>query len=359
MKKIPEWLNGNTKPTLRQLEKFANATFTPFGYLLLPEPLDDYLPIPYFRTLGDPTSRPSLNLIETVQIIKQRQDWMRDHLVSEGNDLLKFVNSVEPTDSPKKVVRSMKNVLNITDEWASGLKLWTDALRVLQDKMEEIGIYVATSGIVGYNTSRVLQVDEFRGFVLVDDYAPFVFVNGVDAKAAQMFTLAHELAHIWLGKSATFDLHNLKPADDVIEKACNQIAAEFLVSEEELRQTWSRFAGKSNPYRGTAQLFKVSEIVIARRALDLGLVNKSEFLDFYNKQYKSNTRTNGGNFYNLANIRIGRRFARTVINAVREEKILYREAYRLTGLKRSSFEEYARWLDKKRDAQPTSIIPTC
>lgn len=343
MKRIREWLSGESRPTLRQLERFADATFTPLGYLFLSEPPAEKMPVPYFRTAGaGPASRPSLDLIETVQTVKQRQDWMRDHLVGEGNDPLAFVGSARPADPPTQVAREMRGALGMTGEWTANLDSWEDALRALRDGMEEAGVFVVTNGIVGYNTRRALQVDEFRGFVLVDDYAPFVFVNGADAKAAQMFTLAHELAHVWLGRSAAFDLHRLDPADDVTERACNRIAAEFLVPEKEMRRAWGRLAGRSDPYRDAARHFKVSRLVVARRAFDLGLIGRNVFLGLYGQWYKPDARSSGGgNFYASANFRVGRRFASTVINAARGERILYREAYRLTGLNRSSFEKYA------------------
>ena len=156
-----------------------------------------------------------------------------------------------------------------------------------------------------------------------------------------MFTLAHGLAHVWLGSSATFDLRYLDPADDAVERACNMIAAEFLVPEDEMRPVWDRLAGSPDPYRGVARHFQVSRLVAARRALDLSFIHRNDFLDSYGKLYRETKKGKGGNFCATANLRIGERFARAVIGAAREEKILYREAYNLTGLNRRTFEEYA------------------
>ena len=130
---------------------------------------------------------------------------------------------------------------------------------------------MVVNGIVGNNTHRKLDPEKFRGFVLVDDYAPLVFVNGADSKAAQMFTLAHELAHLWFGSSAAFDLRELQPADDETERACNRIAAELLAPEHELRDAWTAALQSPNRYQVLARQFKVSELVAARRLLDLGL----------------------------------------------------------------------------------------
>ncbi|MBI4266631.1 MAG: ImmA/IrrE family metallo-endopeptidase [Acidobacteria bacterium] len=117
---------------------------------------------------------------------------------------------------------------------------WTAALQTLRDALDAAGVIVVTNGIVGNNTHRKLDPQEFRGFVLVDEYAPLVFVNGADAKAAQMFTLAHECAHLWYGQSAACDLREPQPANDRVEIACNVVAAEFLVAEVELRAQWDR-----------------------------------------------------------------------------------------------------------------------
>ena len=279
-KNLKDWLDGKKKPTLRQLEKFAAATYAPFGYLLLPNPPEEVLPISHFRTLEGHASTPSSDLIETIQIISQRQDWMRDRLIADGNDPLEFVGSVKLSDSPTKVAHGMKEKLGMTEEWRYDMDGWEGVLAGMRDAMENVGIYVTVSGVVGNNNRRPLKVKEFRGFVLVDDYAPFVFVNGADSKAAQMFTLAHELAHVWMGRDAVFDLYGLGPANNQTERTCNQIAAELLVPEEELARSWNETADVPKTIRALSRRFKVSKIVVARRALDLGFIDKKHFMTF-------------------------------------------------------------------------------
>jgi Zn-dependent peptidase ImmA (M78 family)/transcriptional regulator with XRE-family HTH domain len=345
--RLPEWLRGDSQPTLRQLEALAKATSTPLGFLFLPKPPEERLPIPHFRTLGgELRPRPSADLLETVQTMEQRQVWMRECLVELDHEPLPFVRSAQVTEAPEPLAHDMKRVLGLVEGWAADTPTWTEALKKLLVKTEDAGILVILSGIVGNNTHRKLDPTEFRGFVLVDEYAPLVFVNGADGKAAQMFTLAHELAHVWLGSSAAFDLRELQPADDETERVCNLIAAEFLVPADELRRVWPHAGREPQPYQGIARRFKVSEIVVARRALDLALISRGEFLDFYrayqeDERRRSSRDQGGGNFYATQNLRVGRRFAGAVIRAAREGRLLYRDAYRLTGLHGKTFERYA------------------
>ena len=344
--KLSEWLKGESMPTLRQLEDLAKATYTPLGYFFLPEPPEEQLSIPYFRTENNQHMHQfSADLFDTVQIMKRRQNWMRDYLIEQGHDPLPFINSAKLIDDPYHVAQNIRKVLGLEDEWAAKQSNWTEALKTLQTHMENVGIIVVINGIVGNNTHRKLNPSEFRGFVLVDEYAPLVFVNGADGKAAQMFTLAHELAHVWFGVSAAFDLRDLQPAEDKIEQICNMVAAEFLVPKHEFQKVWSTVSNDSEPFQTLARQFKVSELVVARRALDLGYITKDIFIKFYNdyltKEKNKNQNNDGGNFYAIQNLRIGRRFAEAIITAVREEKLLYREAYQLSGLYGETFERYA------------------
>ncbi len=345
--KIREWETGESQPTLRQLEHLAKETLTPLGFFFLAKPPEESLPVPYFRTLGDESMvTPSPDLLETIQMMQRRQAWMRDFLIEEGHERLSFVKSAKISDTLQEVAERIRHILGLDDRWSGRQPTWTDALRALQEAMESVGILVVVNGIVGNNTYRKLHPEEFRGFVLVDEYAPLVFVNGADGKAAQMFTLAHELVHVFFGSSAAFDLRDMQPANNPTEQACNRIAAEFLVPEQYLRQIWSSVRGNPEPFQTIARKFKVSALVAARRALDLGLIQKSAFLDFYH-EYQSDERRvvakrpEGGDFYANQNLRVGRRFAHAVVRATKEGKLLYSEAYKLTGLYGKTFDSYA------------------
>lgn len=339
------WLEGEIQPTLKQLESLAKITYTPLGYFFLNNPPVERLPIPHFRTVNGniQSSAPSPELIETVQMMERRQEWMHEYLVNQRYDYLQFVGSKSINDNPNQIAKEIKDTLGLKNGWAANCKTWQEALRMLFQKVDEARILLVVNGIVGNNTHRKLNVSEFRGFVLVDEYAPLIFINGADGKAAQMFTLAHELAHIWYGSSAAFDLHELQPAHNETEIACNRVAAEFLVPEAELSKIWLRLNNETDKFQQLARQFKVSEIVAARRALDLSLITLEQFFEFYNSRitFESGNSSSGGNFYATQTFRIGRRFAETIIIAAKEGKILYNDAYRLTGLNGNTFSEFA------------------
>jgi Zn-dependent peptidase ImmA (M78 family) len=343
--KLHEWQTGESEPTLRQVEDLARATSTPFGYFFLAKPPQDTLSIPDFRTVSDNrVHRASPDLLETLHTMERRQTWMREYLIKQGKEPLPFVGSSSLSDRLDKTAYSIRRALNLKKDWATSQPNWTAALAELRGCMEAQGILVFVNGIVGNNTHRKLDPSEFRGFVLVDDYAPLVFINGSDCKAAQMFTLAHELAHVWLGQSAMFDLHDLSPASDKTEQKCNQIAAELLLPADELNAMWPTVKSSADRFEAIARKFKVSQLVSARRALDLTLITKSEFLTFYKAYLESERKSapkDGGDFYASQNLRVGKLFAETVVRAAREGSLLYRDAYSLTGLYGKTFEQYA------------------
>ncbi|MEM8523050.1 MAG: ImmA/IrrE family metallo-endopeptidase [Bacteroidota bacterium] len=339
--KVETWLEQEKQPTLKQLEDFSRKLHIPFGYLLLKEPPKEHINFPFFRTAKTQTEEVSLNVYDMIQIVQSRQAWLREYLLEEGFNPLIFVGKFSTKNSVEEVVQDIRQRLDLPNDWAAYYNTCEETLRQLSLKIEDLGIIMNFNGVVGNSTKRKIKVEECRGFVLVDDYAPFMFINNADAKAAQMFTIIHELAHIWIGHSAGFDMKKLIPADDPIEQFCDEVAAEFLVPEQSLREIWK----EEKDFQRLNRIFKVSPIVVARRALDLKLINKIKYFDFYNtyiaklKKIKKN-KTGGGDFYATTKKRISVRFASFINNAVQEGKLLYRDAYKLTGLKGNTYDNF-------------------
>jgi Zn-dependent peptidase ImmA (M78 family) len=339
--KIQDWVDQKKKPTVKQLEAFSKKVHLPFGYLFLPEPPKESLPIPFFRTNNGGQNNVSINVYDTILLMQQRQDWLREYLIENDFQPLPFVGKFRNSQNYNEIVADIRNTLGLNNEWASSFKTWQEALDHLAQKIEDIGITIVFNGVVENNTSRPISVDECRGFVLVDSIAPFMFINNSDGKAAQLFTIIHELAHIWTGHSAGFDFRQLLPANDPIELLCDKVSAEFLVPAESFVKVWKTKPNIAN----TARYFKVSEIVIARRALDLGYFTKAEFFAFYNEYsnrefLKKENQGDGGNFYATAKKRIGLTFAAHVNQAVKSGKLLYRDAYKLTSLKGDTYQTF-------------------
>ena len=174
-------------------------------------------------------SHPSPDLLETDYLCQQRQDWYCDFALSMHEPTLGFVGSANLKDNIVEIAATMRHILSFDLEERRRLATWTDALRHCIGQADALGVLVMASGVVGSNNRRRLEPREFRGFALADPLAPLIFINGADTKAAQMFTLAHELAHLWLGQSAVSDTEARAAPDQEVERWCNRVAAEVLV----------------------------------------------------------------------------------------------------------------------------------
>jgi len=337
---VRKWIDGEKNPTVSQLKNFSKKVYIPFGYLFLDEHPKEEIPIPFFRTDNNNTKL-SINTYDTILLLQRRQDWLKNYLLDGDAEELPFVGKFKDSKDVYNIVKDIRKILGLKECWAGEFKTWQDALNHLTEQIEECGIITVFNGVVGNNTKRKIPVDECRGFVLVDKIAPFLFINNSDSKAAQMFTLVHELAHIWTGHSAGFDFRTLMPADDPVERICDKVAAEFLVSEQIFNEMWD----KNPDIKKSAKFFKVSELVIARRALDAGKINKKQFFDFYDEysdKYfrRKKDRSTGGDFYATTRKRLSITFASHINNAVKSGSLLYRDACKLTGLKGDTFQYF-------------------
>lgn len=340
--KWPQWLTGEAQPTLRQLEDFARRTHTAIGFFFLPQPPEMALPVPDFRTLRDEAlAEPSSDLLDTLYLCQQRQDWYRDHARLHGMPELGFVGSATLSDVPEAVAQRMREQLEVSAETRRRLSTWADALRQLIAQAEDAGIMVMASSVVGSNSHRKLDVEEFRGFALADSLAPLVFLNGSDSKSAQMFTLAHELAHLWLGASGVSDTETGTLPSQHTERWCNQVAAELLMPMDALRATHQSQAPIPQEIQRLAREFKVSTLVALRRLFDAGYMDEATLWQHYRDEQarlRSLERSGspGGDFYNSLGARTSKRFARAIVCSALEGLTSFPEAFRMLGVRKSA-----------------------
>ena len=192
-------------------------------------------------------------------------------------------------------------------------------------------------------------MEEFRGFALSDPLAPLVFLNTADSKAARMFTLAHELAHLWLGDSGISDVGISRDGMHDHEVWCNAVAAEFLVPRDALVSVYKQNESPEINMRQIARQFKVSTLVVLRRMLDVNFIDREEMWELYNTeivqaQRRQNT-SEVGNFYASQRIRTGNRFASALVISTLEGNTLFKDAFNLLSLKKTeSFYSFARSL---------------
>lgn len=347
--KLTQWIEGIAYPTFNQLRDFAKATHIPFGYFFLEEFPPQEASIPHFRTTKRQSYQPSQDLSQSIELVEERQAWARDLLLELGGEPLPFAGKSSVQDSVEASSKKLSEILNLSGPWASSLTRWTDSLKLLIERAEAAGIFVIVNGIVNNNTHRSLQVQEFRGFVLYDEIAPFVFINGKDSISGKIFTLIHEIVHVLVGASASFDLQHLQAADDKVEQFCDQVAAEFLLPRTQLLKEMDQIGDTKIDYQQLARQFKVSQIVIARRLLDLSVIERDTYFSFYNNyiqtEHNKSPKGKGGDFYNTVPYRLSKRFFDLIDSAVRQDRMLYRDAFRLTGLKAHTYDQYLKRLD--------------
>lgn len=337
--KLATWEAGDAQPTIKQLQDFANAVHVPVGYLFLAAPPEERLPIPDFRTIdGRGVDRPSPDLLDMLYACQERQGWFKEYARAVRLPELPFVGSVTVTDPHAAVAAAMAEALAFDLEARAACRTWEEALRYFIGQADQMGVLVMVSGVVMSNNTRVLDPEEFRGFALSDRHAPLVFINGADSKSAQMFTLAHELAHLWLGATAVSNASAAPVAGHRREEIwCNAVAAELLVPLAVLRADLVAGEALEQAVARLTRRYKVSSLVILRRLLDANWLTRDQFNTAWAAERArlreiAERTGGGGNFYRTTLSRVSRRFARALVESTLEGQTLYRDAFRMLGV---------------------------
>lgn len=335
---IEQWLSGEEAPTFRQAQKLAKQLRVPFGYLFLEEPPEEGMPLPDFRR-HPASTKLSLDLRDVISDVLRKQDWYRDHRAERDEEPIAFVGRFTTGTDANIVAEDIRATLDF--ETVVRPESQADSfLRTFVAQVESVGVLVMRNGVVRQATNRALQVEEFRGFSVADPMAPVIFVNNADSNAAQAFTLAHELAHIWIGQGGISDadvtIGGEGPGD--VEAFCNEVAGELLLPWTALSPLWQQRSAAFEDWTSQiAREFHVSTVMIARQLWQHRAISREQFFDFYDREKQNWTSKqaagSGGNYYLTAPIRNSRRLTESVLESVEASETSIREASRLLGVK--------------------------
>lgn len=355
------WINQERKPTFNQLVELSKYLRIPFGYLLLKTPVTEELPLLDFRTIdSESIQNPSRELVDTIYDMERKQAWLREKLIEEGNDPLYYVGLFknEKDISHLQIAEEIRAAFSLDKQWYKNANSKQTTFALLRNSFSQFGVLIMQNGIALNNTHRALNLEEFRAFTLVDEYAPLIFLNSLDSNNGKTFSLLHEIVHILLGIDSLYN-NDFKYRDKYtssIEVLCNKVAGEIIVPTDIFIENWNELPeSKQNLYEkieSLAQNFKVSKIVVARKALDQNYINVSQYNEIGNlvqEEYEQSMirkkrQQSGGNPVNNTLSRLDENFMRTLIASTEFGGTQYSEAYRLAGVSRGVFEDVSKHL---------------
>ncbi len=340
---VRAWSEGEARPTFAKAIHLAEVLHVPFGYFFLDSPPTITVPLPDFRTRLNVESRePSPEFLELLYSVLAKQEWYREYEEDHGAVKLPFVSSFTMQDSPSRVASAIRQTLGIDNSLPERAVSLSDYLALLSAQAESVGILVMRSGVVGNDNTRPVSVNEFQGFAITDEIAPLIFINARDFRTAQIFTFAHELAHIWIGRSGISKPDETDVAErttrveeGAVELFCNAVAAEVLVPKADFLQAWQAQQDPV-PLKKLARRFRVSTLVILRRAYELDKVSRNQFFVLLKQEKNEQTASqssSGGDYYRTLWSRHSSRFIEALISDVRQGGTVFRDAARLVDMK--------------------------
>ncbi|WP_314069987.1 ImmA/IrrE family metallo-endopeptidase [Campylobacter showae] len=280
-KKAEQWVSGKARPTFKQAVDLAKTLQIPFGYLWLKEPPKEQKIIPDLRTIGNGgLAQMPLELKTAVNDVKQKQEWFKEYAKTNGILKCEAIGRFKVSDDTQEIADDVTARLEIQDLVGSGCDK-DRMLKNLIEKIEKLGILVMRNSILRGNTKKKLNLDTFRGFAILDEFAPLIFINTNDSKAGQIFTLMHEVAHLWIGQSGISDLDIRE--NNKIELACNEIAAKILMPKTKIQKAFREF-DDDRRFERIADRFSVSTLAVLNRLRSLSLLAPRRYQELYNAE---------------------------------------------------------------------------
>lgn len=374
--KLLELEQGTRLPTRTQLNKFAKTYRRPLITFYMSEPPKKAPHGEDFRSTGAEISlRENALLDALLRDIRARQEMVRDILedIDEASPK-SFVSSSAITDNAKEVAQRITNALQIPMQRSDWGNSADEFFRQLRAATEKLGVFVLLVGDLGSHHST-LDENVFRGYASVDTVAPFIVINDHDARTARSFTLIHELAHIYVGKSGisgTPESITTNSTEGQVEQFCNDVAGFVLLPRSFATQKPQELSrdNQNDATRYIEEVAKhwiVSEPLVAFRLYRLGWISQALYRDLSRtyadrwEKYKSTNKSTkikkgGPDYYVLRQNKLGNALVGVVCRTVRENLLTHTRAARVLGIKPSSVEPLLRRYEKSPDSLTRGVI---
>ncbi len=349
---LSAWETGTQAPTYPQLEKLAYEIYKrPIAIFFLPKPPEESTPKQEFRTLPDaeldnliPDTRFKIRKAHAYQISlrevfenvnpSERKIWQRMSLVYSNN----------PLDVARQA-QKIREHIGITISEQSKWKDVDAALKSWRYAIEDNGVFIFKD---------TLKQGEISGFCLTDAHFPLIYINNSTPKTRQVFSLAHELAHLLMDANGMSKLGDPSYIDKLpddrrrLEQFCNAIAAEVLIPTDDFQEQSKQLLANvenisDSEIENLSHRYQVSREAILRRFLNQGRVSA----DFYKEKArlwieqqkpKNNDSKRVGNWYNTTNMYFSPRFVREVISQHYNQRISLEQAVDLLGINTKNFD---------------------
>lgn len=342
IERVKKWIVTEKNPTVAQIQQLSKTSKLPFGYFFLNKPPKLDLPLLDFRTVSNSgIVEPTQELIDTVNEMQSKVSWLKDYRKTQGTSPNAFVGteSVDTLLSTDKQATMILHYFGLNTGWNLERK---NAFNYLRDKVTNYGITVSVNGVVR-NTRRRLNQNEFRAFALVDDWAPLIFINTRDSFNARLFSLVHELVHLWYGQSELLDFNfQMEPSYNHpnIEHKINAVTENILLPKTALVNIWSETVADTifGKIIIVSKKFGVSPMVTAIRLKGLKLISqqivnqtRKSMLD--NAFLRSRQDKKGGpSFYQNLAYKTDHNFAWDVINSTKNGETSYSDLFDLLNV---------------------------
>lgn len=354
-KTFDRWMKAELSPTFNQVTDLSRFLRVPFGYLLLETRVEEEIPLLEFRTVDtDAVQEPSRELIDTIYDMERKQAWLRDAYLAENREKLNFVGYLDQTKDTNhlEVAEQIRSILSLNKDWFTKANSRVPTFNLLREHLSVNGIFIMQNGTALNNTHRPLDIHEFRAFTLIDEYVPLIFINSVDSVSGKTFSLLHELVHVFYGRHSLYnnDYHVRNKYTSPIEVICNRVAGELIAPTSMFITYWKKdyhhISEVDEKISLIADDFKVSKLIVARKALDNKYINQSKYNEtaaLVRKEFELSRRARDGNTggdpVNNALSRIDHNFFKMLVYAMKAGDIQYTDAYRLAGVGRGVFED--------------------